>query len=327
MKRKLYAGFTGHDVHIDVPLSNVAIAYRPRGFIADQIAPIVPVPKQSNGYYIWDIADAYRIEETFRAPATEANIIEHGVNSATFFCRNYALKDRIPYEDIANADVAYIFAQRGSRAEFIKDKLLLDWERRVALLVNSGSNVGSYSVVASAWTDRRSGYSKPITDMITAIENSEGVTGIRPNKAVFGRYAWRYFRDHADVLDRIFGTAGAPSGGRLVSTQQVADLFELEKVMVGGAYYQTLDEGQAVSLAKIWNDNVLVYYAPDTPRIDDASFMYSFRWPGIAGMDMTAEIFQLERAKAEEVQLGYYQDEKITGSTLGFLITGVGSAQ
>ncbi|HPA76841.1 MAG TPA: hypothetical protein PK888_13610, partial [Deltaproteobacteria bacterium] len=83
-------GFTGHDVHIDVPLSQVAIAYNPRGFIADQIAPMVGVNKQSDGYYIWDIADAYRVEDSKRAPGAEANVIERSVSSGTYFAKNYA---------------------------------------------------------------------------------------------------------------------------------------------------------------------------------------------------------------------------------------------
>lgn len=41
-------GFTGKDVHVDVPLSNVAIAYRPQNLIAEEICPIVSVPKQSD---------------------------------------------------------------------------------------------------------------------------------------------------------------------------------------------------------------------------------------------------------------------------------------
>ena len=38
---------TPEDIHIDAPLSNVLLKYRPTGFIADQILPVVPVMKQS----------------------------------------------------------------------------------------------------------------------------------------------------------------------------------------------------------------------------------------------------------------------------------------
>lgn len=318
-------GYTGHDVHIDVPLSNLAIAYRPEGFIADQICPIVPVRKQSDSYLIWDIADAYRVESTLRAPGTEANVIERTVSSGTFFCKNYALKDRIPYEDIVNADANQIFFERSARAEFLKDKLYLDWEYRVAKQVTSGTNCYSYSAVASAWT----GYANatPINNINTAINVIQDATGQKPNSIIFGLYAWRNFCNCTQVLDRIFGSVGAGPNGRLVAEEQIKTLFSLERVLVAGAYRNSAEEGQSASLSEIWKDNVLVYYAPLAPRKDKPSFMYAFRWAGVQGMDMTAEVFTDDKKKAEEVQLGYYQDEKITASGLSFLITGVGSSQ
>jgi hypothetical protein len=58
-----------------------------------------------------------------------------------------------------------------------------------------------------------------------------------------------------------------------------------------------------------------------TPRIDKPSLLYSFRWNAIKGMDMQAEVFDVPIAKAEQVQVGYYQDEKVTGKGLGFVLT------
>jgi len=315
---------TGRDVHLDKPLTNVAIAYRPEGFIADQICPIVPVLKQSDAYFVWNIADAFRIDEDYRAPGTEANVITADMSSDTFFAKNYALKSRTPYEDIKNADAGYIFATRTARAEFIKDKLMLSMERRIAQQVTSGSNVGSYSAIGSAWTDYTN--SQPITDLNTAITNVQDVTGYKPNSIIFGQYAWKHFRENTNVITRVYGSSGMGDGARMVSRNNVKSIFEVDRVLVGGAYYSSTDEGQAASLGQIWNDNVLVYYAPLKPRIDKPSFMYSFRWKAL-GNDMQARVFQLPRADSEEVQLGYYQDEKITADTLAFLVTGVGSSQ
>lgn len=318
---------TGRDVYIDVPLSNAAIRYRPEGHIADQLCPVVSVPKQGGGYYIWGLEDAFRVEDSKRAPATEANVIGFTVQSGTYFCKNYALKDRVPWEDIKNADQGFIFNEQSARAERVKDALLLDMEYRVANQVTSGSNVGSYSVTASSWAEKATGGSDPIKDIEVAIANVEDVTGQSPNSIAFGRYAWKKFREHADVIDRIHGNTGQANSARTVKQSNVAALFELERVLVGGAYVDGSQEGQTSSLSQMWFDNVLLYYAPMTPRKDKPSFMYSFRWDAVPGFNMQAQIFQDQKAAADEVQVGYYQEEKITASTLGFLITGVGSDQ
>lgn len=327
MKRKDYAS-TGRDVHVDQALSNVAIAYMPKNFIAAELAPIVPVRHQSDAFNIWSIADAFRSEDDKRAPGVEANVITREVSSDTYFADNYALKDRIPYEDIKNADPGWVFTTRASRAEFIKSKLYINWEKRCADLCRSNSNVGTYTVVASAWTTYTAAKSDPygmIIDGITAVEDA---TGYRPNKILFGGYAWTHFREHADVLDRVYGSGQNKADRVRVARQQdVAALFEVDQILVGRAYYNSAGEGQSASLAQIWNDDVLIYYAPQRPSVNEPSFLYSFRWNAIPGMDMVAEVFDLPRAKSEEVQLGYYQDEKITASDLSYLIQGVGSSQ
>lgn len=319
-------GSTGRDVHIDVPLSNIAIGYKPTGFIGEALAPIVTVKKQFDSYPVWSVADAFRTEEDYRAPKTEANVMEYSVSSAKYFADNYALKDRISYEDLKNADGSWDFTERGARAERIKDKLFLNWEYRVSQQVTSGSNIGSYTQVASGWTDYTN--STPLDDVQTAINNVLDTTGYRPNRIIMGEYAWRHFKENIAIHNRLYGTAGPiNSPGRMVTQAQAAALLEVDVVHIGRTYYNSTEENQTASLAQTWNDNVLAYYCPLTPRRDVPSFMYSFRWNEIPGMTMQAEIFNLPRAKAEEVQLGYYQDEKITASTLGFLVQGVGSSQ
>ena len=316
-------GATGKDLHVNVPLSNVAINYVPRGFIGERIAPIVSVPKQSNSYNTWSLADAYRIEEDKRSPGTEANIIERNVSSDTYFCYNYALKDKIPYEDLRNADAGMILTERSERVRYLKNKLYLNWDYRLAQKVNSGSNVGSYSAVASNWSDGATGHSDPFNDCTTALDNVEGSTGIRPNKVIFWNWAWDRFRNHADILDRLYGNQTGAKG-RLVSLQQAAALLEVDEVMLARTKYNSAGEGQTASLANMATPNVLFYYAPSKPSKEEPSFMYSFRWPVVT--DMQAEVHDVRIKKREEVELGYYQDEKITAPTLGFLITDVDSS-
>ena len=142
-------GATGHDLHIDVPLSNVVVAYRPYGMVADKIAPIVPVPKQSNSYLIWSQADYWSSEDDKRAPGTEANKITRNVSSDTYNCDNYALKESLVLEDRENMDDAYVSELRTNKAKFLKDKLMLNWEVRVASQLTNTANVGSSSAVAS----------------------------------------------------------------------------------------------------------------------------------------------------------------------------------
>lgn len=315
-------GAVAPDMHVDQLLSNMALNYRPMGMIADMIFPTVPVQKQSDHYAIFTRADALRIEDTKRSPDTEANKITRMPSSDTYYAENYALKYPVTIEDRANADPIFVTELINGRVEFIMDKLGLDWENRIAALVTNTSNVGSSAAVSSGWTDHTN--ADCLGDINAAIDNVKDSTGMTPNRIVFGESAWRNFRRNVDVRNIINGTN---NGGGYANIQQVQDLLEIERVMVGGAYKNVGNEAQSESLTQIWGDNVLVFYSADRPSMDRPSFGYSFRWsaPGLPNMQVERHPFDTRR-KSEEVEAGYYQDEKITGAEYGFLMTAVNSS-
>jgi len=316
---------SGRGLHVNIPLSNLAIQYKPEGLIADQLAPIVLTSKQADAYTIYERAEAYAVEDDARGPGAPVNRITRSADSATFYCKNYALGSSIPQEDIENADAGWLISERQSRIESISDKLALSWEKRVGLQMTSGTNVGSYSAVSSAWTDYTAGNSDPIGDINTTIQGIQDLTGMRPNRMVMGDKAWRNFREHADVIDRIYGNDGTAPGARLVTQNNAAALFELDTVLIGGAYYNANDEGQSASLTQIWDDNVVLYYAPNAPRKDKASAMYTFRWTP-KNLPLQAQNYFSRANYAEMIDLMMYQDEKITAPDLMWLIEAVTSA-
>jgi hypothetical protein len=314
------------DLHVDQNLTQVAINYRPKNLIADKIAPIVKVAKQSDYYPVWSQADIMRVENANRARGAEANKITRAVSSGTYYAENYALKTDLTLEDRVNMDAAFVTELRAGRARFLTGKMGLVWESRVANQVTSGSNVGSYTAVASAWTDYTTGNSDPVGMIWTGIDVVQDTTGYRPNAILMGSLAWRNFRKHADVIDLLHGDSGQGKP-RYASRDQAAQLFEVDKFLVGEAFSNTSDEGQSTALSPIWGDHVLIYYVPEMPTVEEPSFMYTFRWAATGLPSMTIERHPFDsRKKTEEIEIGVYQDEVITSSVLSYLITNVTSS-
>src|SRR5258708_7655997 len=102
----MYAGATGRDLHIDAVLSNITIGFRPQGFIADQIFPVIPVQKETNFYYTWPREEWTRLKNAERSRGTQAKKLNTTVSTDTYACKNYALGIDAAYEDLANADEA-----------------------------------------------------------------------------------------------------------------------------------------------------------------------------------------------------------------------------
>lgn len=309
---------TGRDLHIDQHLTQIALNYRPAGMIADMIAPIIPVSKESDIFPVYSRKEILSLESTLRARGTEARKVTRSVSSQGYVVKNYALGHDIYLEDRANIDGAYEAQLYGGAVQYVQNKLAMDWEKRILDKVNSASNVSTGFTVASAWTVSQG---DPIASVFAVIDQFQAFTGMRPNSMLIGYSAWNKMRRNVNVRNFLNGTN---NGGGLVTRQQIADLFEIEKFLVSDMFWNTANEAQAEALTSPMANNLLLYYAPPNPSREVPSFMYSFRWsaPGLPNMTVERHPYD-SRRKIETVEVGYYQDEQITGSDYGALIRAV----
>lgn len=316
---------TNPHVHVDQVLSQIVQGYRPNERIWDRVAPIVPVGKQSDFYLVHDRGDAIRRQTAIRAPGTEARRVTRAIGSDSYFALNFALKMAVTIEDQVNADPMYRQELLEGNAMHLVDLLDLDIDARVAALVTTTANVGSGAGVSSAWTASATGNSDPIGDIQTAIDNVTDSTGKRPNRMAIGFSGYRSLRRHEDIRDLIFGTN---NGGGYPSAKQIADLFELDEIVVGGTYENTGNEAQAATVSPVWADHCVLYRAAgDSPSQRDVMAFRSFRWraPGLANMQVERHPFD-SKIKAQEIEVGYYQSEKVTGADYAYVIRAVNSA-
>jgi len=312
---------TGRDVHIDQPLSQLLINYRPQGMAVDRIFPLVPVGKQSDMYYEYDQSELWRIPDTTRAPGTAAKQVDLKVSSATYFARNYALGSMITIEDRTNADA--VLNLRESKAMMLADLLILDWENRVAQLVLNSTNVATVVTVSSGtWGNYET--SGAFVDIDKAIRAVRGATGYVPNKIAMGWDAWNALKSNRFIRERIFP---APAGGAapgIATEAQVAALFGFDQLVVSGVMRNTAAQNLPISLSDIWGQHALVYYAPDRPNKETPSYAYTFRWnvPGIPSLAVEDLGYDRVR-KADLMDVSLYQDEKITGRNFGVWVSSV----
>ena len=322
---------TGRDLHVDQHLTEIALAYRPKALIADMIAPIVIVGKESNTYATYSQAEALAHHDTLRARGTEAKKITASVSSDRYTVKNYALAYGMPIEDRANMDAAYT-QQLDIGATFrVLDGLGIDWERRVCAKISSASNVASAFVPNSAWNAGNTSNTNagdPIGAIYAAREQQNTLTaGYEPNSILFGWKAWNWFRRNYHARNFI---NGVNNGGSHITREQARSALEMERLLVAGSFRSTNNEAQAAAFANNFPaDAVLLYYAPLRASTEEPSFMYSFRWQNpLLPTPLSVERHAYDTKRKEDlIEAGYYHDEKITASTLGHLLLGVGSAQ
>lgn len=316
---------TGKDLHVDQLMSEIAINYRPSGMIADAIAPIVEVGKETDIYPVFSRAEAFSIEDDLRARGQPAKRITRSVSSASYLAKNYALAQPVYIEDRANMDAALQFELETGAARYLVDKLTLNWDRRVLNTVGSASNVSTGFLCGSSWVGPTNG--DPISQIWKAMEQQQNVTAQKPNSILFGWRAWNYFRRNVNARNYVLGTN---NGGGAVTRTAAQEAFEVDRLLVAGAFYNTANEAQAEALSNNpIHDAVLIYYAPLAPSREAPSFMYSFRWTNpLFGTPFAVIRHPFDsKTRIEEMEASYYQDERVTGASYASLLLGVGSAQ
>lgn len=311
---------TGRDIHIDVPLSEILINYQQVGAVAEALFPIVNVTKQSDVYYTFAQADLWRIPDTVRAPLTAPKMVDFNVASETYFARNFSLATGISIEDRANADE--VLQLRQTKAMFVRDLLMLDTEQRLASAVVNSSAVSTFTApLSGAWGNHAA--SDPIFDIDNSIETMRAATGFRPTDLLLGPLAWRHLKRNSTLRQLIYPTPGGTAGPGLISTTQVANVFDLRRVHVGELVQNTAAEGLPKNLADIWGPHAILFFRPDRPSRESPSFAYSFRWspPGAPSMQVS-EFFD-PRIKGGILDVSVYEDHKIVASDLATVIASV----
>lgn len=310
---------TGRDLHVDVPLSNVVVGRRPEGFIADQLLPITTVDKQSDLYYKFNHLEWYRDvpEGTLRAPATEAKKVHMTVTSDTYHAPNYALGTEWPVEDEVNADAVLQWSR--SNALFLTDRLLMDYERRVATLAVASANVATIFLASSGWN---SAARTALTDLLTWRDSFKDMTGLMPNTLVLPRKVLTKLRLNDQIRDVLFGDRGG-----LATAAQIGGLIDIPNVLVPMAQVNTAVEAdpQDGTFADVWDGNGNLWFA----KIDTLAGMFTDTW--LQAFRWTSPMFNVPFAvqrypfdvkkKVFGIEVSYYQDEKVVSSDLAIRVS------
>jgi len=309
---------TGRDLHVDVPMSQAIMNYRTQGLVGEFIFAVVPVNKQTNLVPYFPLGEFLRKESCERAPGTDANIVRFNVGTLGYACKNYALRFPLTIEDRENADEVWQMRQNG--AYLITDCLRIAKEVRCFNSVNSTTNVSTAFLPNSAWGAN----ANPYVQLTNAMNQTQDLTGFRPNKLVFGKTAWRLFYTNSVICNKLF-----PFGGGVPTLQQATALLDVEEIQVADGYYNT-SQGATASLSKFFDDAVLGFFQPTgQAQLGPKPRAYAtMRWsvPGIPNMAVEALPFDAYK-KAEFIEVGVYDDEKVLDKNLAFILKGVNSAQ
>jgi hypothetical protein len=241
-------------------LTAVAIAVKNAKGIADAVSPRVPVGTKSFKYTKFTESEEFTLPETRVGRKSKPNEVEFTGTETTESCEDYGLDDPIPQDDIDQAAPNHNPVSRA--VEGVTNLILLDREKRVADAVFAlGSYASTHRTTLSGtgqWSDFTN--SNPITDILNGLD----VPIMRPNIGVIGRAAFTKLAQHPKVVKAMHGNDG---GEGVVTRQYLAQLFELDEVLVGEGWINTAKRGQTPTYVRVWGKHMALLRRDANPAI------------------------------------------------------------
>ena len=272
------------DIHVDTPLTNMSVAYMQSDsvMVANKIFPIVPVKKQSDLYFTYTRADMLRNEAAVREYGAESKGGGYNVSTSPYYCNIYAFhKDVYPTERV-NSDSP--LQPDIDASEYVSQKLILkreiDFQERFFATGIWGTEYDG--AAAASGTDLvywSSSGSTPIEDIATAQLNVQGATGKKPNTLLLGPHTFIALRDSGQIRDLLRYTAGPA----VPTPQLLAQMFDVDRVLVGAAVYNAAADGATEDTDFILGKHAMLCYTENSPGIRKASAGYIFSWSGLEG--------------------------------------------
>ncbi len=253
---------------INESLTAIALSYRNEAMIADMVLPRVPVATDAFKYFKWNRDEAFTVHDTKIGRKSEANVVEFGGTEVTDSTLDYGLKDIVPVQDLRNAQ-GTPFDPLGMATLGTTRLMTLDRELRAAALVFNAGNYGSANKVTLSGTSQWSDYtnSNPLSAMLTAFD----AMLMRPNKLVLGQAVWTILRQHPRILEAIKGTGAGLNSQGTISRQQLAELLEIQEVIVGAGWVNGGKKGAAASYARCWGKFAAAIYTEPVTTTEAAT--------------------------------------------------------
>jgi len=332
---------TLQDVHVNRPLTNISVAYLQEAagveFVADKAFPAVPVENKSDLYYTYARADFNRDEMQKRALSAESAGTGYNLNSTgTYNCDVWSLHKDVDDQIRSNSDSP--LAPDRDATIFLTQKALIRRENQwVSKFFGTGiwTNQASGQATADSthvvyWDSGNYPNGNPITDIRhakTQMRLSSG--GFAPNIFVVSRPVFDKLVDHPDFIDRTKYGQTAPNPA--VATRQImAEILELEDVLVIDAVYNQAAEGAAESNAFIGGMSAALFYRPKNAGLMTPSAGYVFNWTGLIGTTGGAGVriktFRMEHLASDRVEIDSAFDMRLVSADLGFYFNNVISA-
>lgn len=260
---------------IDKLLTNVSSMYVPEGFISESLFPVVE-SMQKTGKLAKYGTDHLRIEQTIIGGQGKYSRIATVVRSnSSYSIEGHGLEGLVTEDDYSNVEKPY--DAEADETLGITSTIMVGKEKGLADVLSDTAVLTQNTTLSgtSQWSDYAN--SDPVDDFITARKAVKDGCGFAPDLAVMSWDVFQILKYHPGILDAL-GYKDNRTGG--LTGQEMADVLNVKRVLVGEASYESANKGQTSSLASIWGKHLIFAKMPAKAMKYQTSLGYCFKLKG-----------------------------------------------
>lgn len=279
-----------------------------QGFIAHDVLPVIEVAKQSGSFGKIPIEQLLQGGETKRAPGAH-----YGRGSFTFLPATYACVEHgweEPVDDNEATMYAEYFDSELFAAMRARSVVMVNAEKRAAALLFNAVTFTATNIT-NEWDDPTNAV--PITDIEASVQRVYDASGLWPNTLIINRKVFRNLRLVAQIIDKLKYQGFVDVRAESITSRALAQLFDLDRIVVAGGSKNTAAEGQSASIAQIWSGEfAMVCRTATTGDIREPCAGRTFHW-GEDGSEIGThmESYREEQARGDIIRARHQVDELI----------------
>lgn len=257
---------------VDKLLTGVSSGYFPKGYISEQVLPMVQSAQMSGllGKYG---TSHLRIENAVKGGRGKYRRVETQARSTqTFFIEGHGLEGFVSKDDYRNVEDP--FDAEKDETDGVTTVLWLEKEKMLADTLTDTAVLTQNVTLAGG--DQFSDYnnSDPLAVITTAINAIIDGAGEEPNLIIMDLKVFRKIRFHPQLLDALGYKYNRPGG---LKEQEIADALGIDKILVARARYESAKEGQASAMLPCWGKHIVLCVAPESASKQQQSIGYMVR--------------------------------------------------
>ena len=316
LRPDLAASFMEFDLEMDA-----------QGFVAHRVFPVIEVASQAGNFGKIPIEQLLQERDTARAPGSGYSRGKFKFQDAAYACREHGAED--PVDDRQQSMYREYFDAEVVSTARVFSAVLRNAEKRVADAVFNATTWNGAALtteITNEWDSNHKTDATPIQDVENAVQKVYDGSGLWPNAIIMNKKVYRNLRNLDEIKDRIASSgAGFPSRAADITPQQLAEVFDLEHIIVAGSSRNSANKGQSASPTQIWSSEyAMVCKIATSGDFQEPCIGRTFHWSEDGStIGGTVETYRDEKVRGDVVRVRHDVDEIVLYPQAGHLLSNV----